>query len=76
MEITTGQIENGLSQWTCEITVEFVQAPDAKREAYWAALAWLADEVKKELSAVCQSQRSIGRETGTGGLKKDCRTVF
>lgn len=63
MEVTTGTIGEGRSQWTYEVTVEFVQVPDDKRDAYWATLAWLADEILKELSAVPVPRRSVGRET-------------
>lgn len=30
MEVTTGTIGEGRSQWTYEVTVEFVQVPDDK----------------------------------------------
>lgn len=65
MEVTTGTIGKGRSQWTYEVTVEFVQVPDDKRDAYWATLAWLADEILKELSAGSgrATPRSAGRET-------------
>jgi len=69
MEVTTGTIGEGRSQWTYEVTVEFVQVPDDKRDAYWATLAWFADEILKELSAQGprgrdgRAARSDGRET-------------
>lgn len=71
MEVTTGTIGEGRSQWTYEVNVEFVQVPDDKRDAYWATLAWFADEILKELSAQGvagrarheQPARSDGRET-------------
>jgi hypothetical protein len=65
MEVTTGTIGEGRSQWTYEVTVEFVQVPDDKRDAYWATLAWLADEILKELSAESgrATPRSVERET-------------
>lgn len=47
MTVTTEQIETGQSQWTYEVTVNFVQVPDEKRDAYWAALAWFAEEIQK-----------------------------
>lgn len=55
-------------EWSFEITVNFVQVPDEKRDAYWATLAWFAEEIEKELSAVGRAQRSDGREIGTGDL--------
>jgi len=64
MEVTTGTIGEGRSQWTYEVTVEFVQVPDDKRDAYWATLAWFADEILKELSAQGRAARPAdGRET-------------
>ena len=49
MAVTTGKPQKVLSQWSTKITVEFVQVPDEKREAYWAALAWFAEEIRKEM---------------------------
>lgn len=65
MEVTTGTIGEGRSQWTYEVTVEFVQVPDDKRDAYWATLAWLADEILKELSA--ESGRATPRSADEVG---------
>lgn len=50
MEVTTGNLK-GLSQWSAEVTVEFIQAPAERREAYWAALAWFAERIQNELTA-------------------------
>lgn len=41
----------GLSQWSTKITVEFIQLPDDKRAQYDAALAWFAEQIKKEMTA-------------------------
>lgn len=68
MTVTTGKPEKVLSQWSTKITVEFVQVPDEKRDAYWAALAWFAEEIGKDLSAQGRAARSDGREIGTGDL--------
>ncbi len=41
--------------WKYEITTTFVQVPDEKLEAYWAALEWFAqcirEEIQKEMEA-------------------------
>jgi hypothetical protein len=50
MAVTTGKPQKVLSQWSTKITVEFVQVPAEKREAYWAALAWFAEEIRKDLT--------------------------
>lgn len=48
--VTTGTIGEGRNQWTYTVTVKFAQIPDDRRDAYWAALKWIAEEVLKEYS--------------------------
>lgn len=59
-EITTGEVGG----WTYEITTTFVQVPDDKRDAYWATLAWLAEEILKLLqNEVKQNEEKLENKT-------------
>ncbi len=69
MDFTTGE-PKALGQWSCKISVEFIDLPIEKEELYWAAISYFAEVLFQELTAPALELEAVNEQRSSGVLQE------